>query len=197
MDFSLDHRDPLKSTYTSTNDNVPLYKVNKHSGDIEVHKLVNGQHVLMAKIEQHIVHSDKVLLWGKEIGPINTSGWTGSIQFPGSDGSPYKWKKDGSDFKLHDKSKQEVATFDHGHKAIFHSSHNRLPVLHIHSDGVQILDETIAMFMYMVKKTQDDDRRKKQSTITNAASASATTNTAVTSTSATTSCAPAASGPSC
>ncbi|THU93795.1 hypothetical protein K435DRAFT_861173 [Dendrothele bispora CBS 962.96] len=158
MDFSLDHHDPLKSTYTSTHDNVPLYKVDKHSGDIEVHKLVNGQHVLMAKIELHTIHSDKVLLWGKEIGPIDTSSWKGSIQFPGSDKSPYKWKRDGRDFKLHDKSELEVATFDHGHKAIFRSSHNRLPVLHIRSDGVRILDEIMAMFVYMVKKTDDANR---------------------------------------
>ncbi|KAK7471933.1 hypothetical protein VKT23_000039 [Stygiomarasmius scandens] len=158
MDFALDHHNPLKSTYTSTYDGVPLYKVDKHSSHIEVYKLVNRQYALMTQIELHTFHSDKVSLWGRDIRPMDISSWSGSLQFPGFDGLPYKWKIDGSDFRLrNDTSKLEVAYFDHGHEGLFSSSHNRLPVLRIHPDGLKILDEIIATFVYMAKRTVDSN----------------------------------------
>ncbi|KAF5353117.1 hypothetical protein D9758_008786 [Tetrapyrgos nigripes] len=161
MNFSLDHHNPLKSTFTSEQDGVPLYKVDKHSSHIEIYKLVpssNGspQYTLMTQIELHSFHSDKVVLWGKEIRPLDVSGWTGSLTFPGVDGLPYKWKSDGSDYRLrNDSNKLETAFFDHGHDSLFSKSRDRLPVLRVHPDGLKILDQIIATFVYLVKHESD------------------------------------------
>ncbi|THU94413.1 hypothetical protein K435DRAFT_798914 [Dendrothele bispora CBS 962.96] len=172
MEFRFDHHNPLKSTYTSTHDGVPLYKVDKHSSHIEIYKFVNGQYVLMTQIELHTFHSDKVSVWGREIKPIDISSWSGSIQFPGFDGFPYKWKQDGSNFRLrNDDSKLEVAWFDHGHEGFFSSSHDKLPILRIHHDGLRILDEIVATFVYMSKKTMDDNNAATTGAIAGAAAA--------------------------
>jgi hypothetical protein len=82
MELSLDNHDPLKSTFTSTHDNIPLYKVDKHSSHIEVYKLVDSnepsKYTLMTQIELHLIDSDtQISLWGREIKPLKFSDWTG------------------------------------------------------------------------------------------------------------------------
>jgi len=108
----------------------------------------------MATINTH--WGSAVSVWGRDVTPRRRM-LSSSEEFIAADGQSYKWKSDWNDFRLvrNDGSDAPIASYDHGSLGIL--SRSKPPTLSVTPEGVPILDDIVATWVYV-----DQKRRRRR-----------------------------------
>ncbi|THV06882.1 hypothetical protein K435DRAFT_415910 [Dendrothele bispora CBS 962.96] len=110
-------------------------------------------------IQLHPWSADVVEVHGHPVSPHKAHWGTTSEEFVASDGRAYKWQTSfrGKQFTLYpkDHSNQTIARYDNGSHGVF--SRSRPATLSIQPQGMNIADDIVVTFIYMIKRR---DRRR-------------------------------------
>ncbi|KAK7435626.1 hypothetical protein VKT23_019581 [Stygiomarasmius scandens] len=125
-----------KKTVVYKLDNTGTNAVGRGSGD----SIYPGgfPYIKMAEIEKHSLSDNVVRVWGREVKPVKLTTLNESVEFPGFDGYPYKWKYQKDGFKL-----QRRDTSDHIELGSFSMKGSRI-TLEIEKDAMHLLDQCVA-----------------------------------------------------
>ncbi|KAJ7584702.1 hypothetical protein C8J56DRAFT_951631 [Mycena floridula] len=163
MNLNLLEEDPYNTVFVRPEDGFPVYHVETPmrffgSATTTIKKINGATDNVMATIGLH-AFSQEVNVWGRNITPVRAHMFTTSEKFIASDGRSYKWKTDWGIFQLilNDRSHTPIAFYDSGSLGILSAA--RLPSLQTTPDGVPIIDEIVATFIYVLQVQKRRRRR--------------------------------------
>ncbi|THV06883.1 hypothetical protein K435DRAFT_960143 [Dendrothele bispora CBS 962.96] len=167
MELSLSERDPFNAVFLNP-DGAAVYHTDTpfaffSTRKTTINKISREGPYQMGLVEVHDWNESIVSVWGRPFIPYRSHTFSNSEVFTASDNRSYKWKDDwGGQLILHpdDGSDTIIAMYDSGSIGIF--SKSRPPTLAILPNGVHIMDEIVATFIYMAEKKRRRARRRRR-----------------------------------